>query len=168
MDACPRKQADRRQRMGRVDPRVARAVHAFNGHDVERLDDEFAPGGTFADPLTDGAVSGDAMREYTREVFEAFPDVRVDVRRVVASTDTDVALEVTWVGTHDGPLEGVPATGHRVEIDGVTVIELEEHGIASWRDYFDQVAFREQLGVTFPDVLALAPRIAVEKLRSLD
>lgn len=150
-----------------LDPRVERAVRAFNDHDLARLDDEFAPGGTFADPLTDGAVTGDAMREYTREVFEAFPDVTIEVRRVVASTETDVAMAVTYVGTHDGPLDGIPPTGRSVEVQAMTVIELEADGIASWRDYFDQMDFREQLGLTFPAVLAVAPKLAVEKARSL-
>jgi steroid delta-isomerase-like uncharacterized protein len=148
-------------------PRVERAIRAFNDHDLDRLDDEFAPGGTFADPLTDAAVTGDAMREYTRGVFEAFPDVTIEVRRVVASTETDVAMEVTYVGTHDGPLEGIPPTGRRVAVQAVTVIELDADGIASWRDYFDQVAFREQLGLTFPAIIAVAPELALEKLRSL-
>jgi steroid delta-isomerase-like uncharacterized protein len=150
-----------------LDPRVERGIEAFNDQDVEGLLDAFADDGTFYDPLLDDPVSGDELREYTADVFEAFPDLRIDVRRVVAATDGDVALELTYVGTHAGSMDGLPATGRRAATESVAVLELGEDGIESWRDYFDQVAFREQLGLTFPAVLALAPKLAVRKLKAV-
>ncbi|WP_227131037.1 ester cyclase [Halorubellus salinus] len=150
-----------------LDPRVERGIEAFNDHDVERVLDAFADDGTFYDPLLDDPVSGRELREYTAEVFEAFPDLTISVRRVVAATDDDVALELRYVGTHEGSMDGIPATGRRATTETVAVLELGEDGIESWRDYFDQVAFREQLGLTFPAVLSLAPKLAVRKLKAV-
>ncbi|MFC6953422.1 ester cyclase [Halorubellus litoreus] len=150
-----------------LDPRVERAIEAFNDQDVGRVLGAFADDGTFFDPLLDEPVSGRELREYTTEIFEAFPDLTIDVRRVVASTDRDVALELTYVGTHQGSMDGIPATGRRATTETIAVIEFGEDGIESWRDYFDQVGFREQLGLTFPSVLSLAPKLAVRKLKAV-
>lgn len=145
-------------------PDVERAIQAFNDHDADRLLDQMAEGATFTDPLeTD--VSGAELHAYTVELFEAFPDIRLEVDRVIASDGAVVAIEGTYVGTHEGPLEGVPPTGKTVEVPTMTVIDVGDDGITAWRDYWDGQTFAEQLGLTFPDILPLLPRIAVGKLR---
>lgn len=147
-----------------MNPHVDRAIEAFNDHDVEGLMDQMAADATFTDPLeTD--VSGAELREYTVEIFEAFPDLRLDVKRVISSDDEVVAIECHYVGTHEGSLEGIPPTGNSVEVPSMTVIDVSDEGITSWRDSWDQQTFSEQLGLTFPDIVPLIPRIAVAKVR---
>jgi steroid delta-isomerase-like uncharacterized protein len=150
-----------------TDPVVERALSAFNDHDLDRLMDEFAEGGTFTDPLVEGEATGTEIREYTAEVFEAFPDVRLEVDRVVASGDGAVAIEGVYAGTHEGPIEGIPPTGNRAVVPTVTVIDVSEDGITAWRDYWDQRTFSEELGLVFPDVVPKVPGIAAAKVRDL-
>jgi len=149
-----------------IDPRIERALTAFDAHDVDAMMAEFADGGTFTDPLVDGELSGDALRDYTLEVFEAFPDLRIDVRRVVSTGGEVVAIETTYVGTHEGPMEGLPPTGETIEIPGVTIIDVSDAGITAWRDYFDQQLFADQLGLTFPAIVTKVPKLATAKLRN--
>lgn len=150
-----------------MDPRVERALEAFNTHDLDALMDEMAEGSTFVDPLVEEGVSGAELREYTADVFEAFPDVRLEVRRVITTDDGPTAIEGTYVGTHEGPIEGLPPTGNSVVVPTMTVIDVSDDGITSWRDYWDRQTFSEQLGLTFPEIVPLIPKIAVAKGREL-
>jgi steroid delta-isomerase-like uncharacterized protein len=147
-----------------MDPEIERAVEAFNDHDADRLMDEMAEGATFTDPLEDN-ITGAGLHEYTAEIFEGFPDVRLEVDRVITGENGVTAIEGTYVGTHEGPLEGIPPTGNSVVVPTVTVIDVSADGITSWRDYWDQQTFSEQLGLTFPDIVPLAPKIAAAKVR---
>lgn len=146
-----------------MDPHVERAIEAFNDHDVDRLMDQMAEDATFTDPL-EAEISGAELREYTIEIFEAFPDLRLEVKRVISSDDGVVAIECDYLGTHEGALEGIPPTGNAVVVPGVTVIDVSDDGITSWRDYWDQETFSEQLGLTFPQIVPLIPRIALAKV----
>lgn len=149
-----------------MDPHVRRAVESFNDQDAEGVVAEFAEGGTFTDPLEE-EVAGEELRAYCAELFVAFPDVRFEQNRVVTSDDGATAIEGVYTGTHEGTLEGIPATGRSVAVPSVSVIATSEDGITYWRDYWDQEEFAEQLGLTFPDVLPLLPRMVLAKLREL-
>lgn len=147
-----------------MDPHVERALDAFNDHDTDALLDEFAPGGTFIDPLLDQAATGKALREYTEEVFTGFPDVSFEAKRVITSGDGASAIEATYRGTHEGPIEGIPPTGKSVAVESMTVIDVSDEGITAWRDYWDQQAFADQLGLGFPAIVPLLPKMLLAKL----
>lgn len=148
-----------------TNPHIQRAVEAFNDHDLETVLDEFADGATFDDPLLDEPAVDEEIREYTADVFRGFPDVRLEVDRVF-ETDGAYAIEGRYVGTHEGPMEGIPPTGNAVSVPTMTVIDVSEAGIMAWRDYWDGQAFAEQLGLTFPSILRLLPRMVSTKVRS--
>jgi len=149
-----------------LDPRIERAVEAFNGQDLDAMMAQFATGGTYADPVEEDGISGDEIREYCADLFVAFPDLHVEVDRVVADEDA-TAYQCTFTGTHGGPMQGIPPTGRSISVPAVTVITLSDDGITSWRDYWDQQTFAEQLGLTFPGILRLLPGMVVAKLRDL-
>lgn len=147
-----------------MDPQIERAIEAFNDHDPDRLMDEMAEDATFTDPL-EVDISGAELHDYTVGIFEAFPDIRLEVKRFISSGDGVTAIECDYVGTHKGSLEGIPPTGNSVAVPSMTVIDISDDGITSWRDYWDQQAFSEQPGLTFPDIVPLIPKIAVAKVR---
>lgn len=139
-----------------LDPRIERALETFNDHDMDAHMQMFADGATFVDPVLDDPVTGEDHREYLQDVIDAFPDIRQEVQRVPCAGDPTV-MESTFTGTHEGPIEGIPPTGNSVEVPLVSVVEVSGDGITSWRDYWDQGTFREQLGLTFPAVLRQVP-----------
>lgn len=149
-----------------MDSHVRRAIDAFNDQNAEGVVAEFAETGTFTDPLVD-AVTGRELREYCEDLFVAFPDVRLEEQRVVTDGDGTTAVEGTYTGTHEGPIEGVPATGNSVAVPSVSVIVVGDDGVTYWRDYWDQQTFSEQLGLTFPAIVPLLPRMALAKLKGL-
>ena len=82
---------------------------------------------------------------------QAFPDSKGSFDRThVAGNDT-VVLELTWRGTHQGPLEtpmgSIPATGKKIEIRAVAIIELKGEKARTQRHFFDMATLLQQLGL---------------------
>jgi steroid delta-isomerase-like uncharacterized protein len=81
---------------------------------------------------------------------QAMPDVKGTVTIACATGDT-VVIEVTWKGTHTGPLQGprgtVPATGKQQTTRSGWIMNFEDGKIKESRNYFDMLSFLQQLGV---------------------
>ena len=81
----------------------------------------------------------------------AIPDARATFHQELASGNAAV-LEVTWKGTHNGPLQTptgtIPATGKRIEVRACMVVEIAGDKAKVQRHYFDMATLLQQLGVT--------------------
>ena len=82
----------------------------------------------------------------------AFPDARATFHRALALPgERTVVLEVTWNGTHKGPLQmpqgPIAATGKRIEIRSCFVTEIAGDKAKLQRHYFDMATMLQQLGV---------------------
>jgi len=101
------------------------------------------PGGTTIEGL-------DAFVAFGRGFATAFPDSHHEVRSIIESGNVAVA-EVTFTGTHTGPLatpQGeVPPTGRTVRLPACLVFEVNAGRITAQRAYFDQMTFAAQLGL---------------------
>lgn len=145
-------------------PHIERALATFNDGDLDSHMDEFADGATFTDPVLEEPVSGEAHRAYLQDVVDAFPDIHQEAEWAISEGDQTV-FESTFSGTHEGEIEGIPPTGESVAVPLVSVITVSEDGSTEWRDYWDQVTFRTQLGLTFPAVIGHLPRFAAWTIR---
>ena len=81
----------------------------------------------------------------------AFPDSAPTFHGAWVSGNT-VVLELTWKGTHTGPLEmpkgPIAPTGKRIEIRACNVVEVAESGkVKLQRQYFDMATMLQQLGL---------------------
>ena len=80
----------------------------------------------------------------------AFTDIDVEIRTLDVGGDRACA---EWIVrfTHSGPLEvnddAIDPTGSRVTMHGVTVADFEGDKISAFRQYWDEVALLEQLGL---------------------
>ena len=78
------------------------------------------------------------------------PDVKGTVTNAVATGNT-VVLEVTWQGTHTGPLQSptgtIPATGRQQTTRASWVQNFDGGKIKESRHYFDMLSFMQQLGL---------------------
>jgi len=81
---------------------------------------------------------------------EAIPDSKATFDNVVASGNT-VLLEVTWRGTHTGPLKtpkgSFAPTGKKIELRACAVVELLNGKANLQRHYFDMATLLQQLGI---------------------
>jgi steroid delta-isomerase-like uncharacterized protein len=81
---------------------------------------------------------------------KAIPDSKCTFDNAIASGNT-VILELTWRGTHTGPLESptgtIAATGKSIEVRACTVCELDGEKTKLQRQYFDMATLLRQIGV---------------------
>jgi steroid delta-isomerase-like uncharacterized protein len=125
-------------------------VDAFNTGDWERLQAGLAADARYHELATQREVEGS---EKIVELFKgwktAFPDAAGTVTSAVGGGNT-AALEVTWKGTHTGPLETaegtIPASGKRQETPAAIVFTFEGGKIKEDRQYFDLMTLLKQIG----------------------
>jgi steroid delta-isomerase-like uncharacterized protein len=81
----------------------------------------------------------------------AIPDAKATIHHELASGSTAV-LELTWKGTHNGPLQTptgtIPATGKRIEVRACVVMEIAGDKAKLQRHYFDMATLLQQIGLT--------------------
>jgi steroid delta-isomerase-like uncharacterized protein len=97
----------------------------------------------------DGAAEVSAYYQATRA---AFPDQRNELRAMHHS-DTAVIVEFDLLGTHKGPLRGIPPTGREFRCPMVAFFFFEGDRIVCERVYWDVATILRQLGL-MPDLPA--------------
>ena len=138
---------DRGQDAGRVGVEV---VEAFSAADWPRLRALVAPDVVYQETGTQRRTDG--VEEYLRLCRgwkEAFPDARGTVRNAVAAGDT-AAVEVTWEGTHSGPLPGpggvLHPTGKAIVGQATMWFTVVGGRARDIRHHFDLMALLQQVG----------------------
>ena len=75
----------------------------------------------------------------------AFPDAQIIIEDQLAEGDM-VATRWTARGTHQGELLGVPPSGNRVEVAGMTISRAEGGKIAEEWNNYDALGLMQQIG----------------------
>jgi len=61
--------------------------------------------------------------------------------------DEKLVKHWNFKGKHTGVFFDIPATGKNVDIDGVTLVRMDNRKIAEERDFLDNLEFMQQLGL---------------------
>jgi steroid delta-isomerase-like uncharacterized protein len=126
-----------------------RQFDAYNRHDTEALFALYAEGATYHSPRFDHPLKGQALADFFKKLFTAYPDLRLEV---ISSGDTGGGLVATqWVlhATHTGKfMDGTLPTGRTVAYPGATFTQVEGDKIRSDHVYLDRQTVAEQLGLT--------------------
>ena len=109
-------------------------------------------------------------QEAMRAEKRAFPDLRMTVQEMVAEGDK-VAVLWTFRGTHTGSgYQGLPPTGTRVELRGITIWRIVDGRIVEeWSSFSETGAYIRMLAdlkwwLVFAGFLVLTIVIALERL----
>lgn len=97
-----------------------------------------APNGT--------ARGAQGIANYLTEVHTAFPDFKLEITQTL-SQGNQVAVQWTATGTQKGEFMGIPPTGRRVEINGISLERVADGRVLEEVVYFDQLTLLQQLGV---------------------
>jgi steroid delta-isomerase-like uncharacterized protein len=92
---------------------------------------------------------------FAERIRSTFPDTEITVEDIFAVDDKVVAR---WVasGTHSGDGLGVPPSGKRIRIAGVTIVRFDHGKIVEGWDNWDRLGMLEQIGVySAPEAVAL-------------
>ena len=123
---------------------VRERIDAFNRGDIARFAEFMAPASTSHFP---------GMPPLTRDQFlgllsafrSAFPDLKITLNSQVAEGDT-VVTTWTFTGTQLGEMQGLPPSGKKVTMQGVTIDRFEGKAVIDHREFFDQLGMLQQLG----------------------
>ena len=129
---------------------IDRYNEAWNEHDVEAIMAMHAPDMVFHNHTAGESAKGDEVRAHLAAIFETWPDIRFETRRLYVREGL-VVQEWTARATHTstmrrGDIVAEP-TGRQVEWDGMDVIPFE-HGLVKRKDvYSDSVSILRQVGL---------------------
>ncbi len=127
-------------------------IRAFNKADWDGFAALCSPDVIYEEKGTDRTAKGiEAFVELAQGWRTSFSDITGKVVNQVDGGST-AALEITWTGTNDGPIElpngmTLPATGKRVQFDDAQNYAVEDGKVTGMRNYGDFLTMLTQLGV---------------------
>ena len=116
----------------------------WNQGDEAAIDAYIAADAVGNDP--DFGTGREAFRAQWRKWRAAFPDLHFAVEDVIAEGDK-VVTRWTLTGTHRAEFIGIPATGKRVSVTGISLDHMVDGQIKAGVDAWDALGLRQQLGV---------------------
>jgi len=127
-------------------------IQAYNDRNWER-----AMAGLTSDFVYDEIASGRKVSGAGKAVetwkgwVQAFPDSRGTFNAAHVTEMGDVVLELTWRGTHSGPLQMrdglVAATGRTIEVRACAIVGMQGEKVRIERHYFDMATLLRQIGM---------------------
>ena len=91
----------------------------------------------------------DGLKKDLASLFAAFPDFHIQSNFMMADSDM-VTAQFTATGTNSGTFMGMPATGKKINIDGIDIIRFKNGKAADHWGYVDQMKMMSQLGMMPP------------------
>jgi len=119
--------------------------------DVSRISEFYAGNFQASYPRTDWGQGLEGIRVLAENIRATFPDYSEQIDELIEAGEF-VIVRLTLRGTQTGPLEGLPASGKKVEFNDVTICRVEDGKISEQRGLSDHFALFSQLGlIAMPD-----------------
>jgi steroid delta-isomerase-like uncharacterized protein len=129
---------------------VSRRFHeAIGKGSTQAVQAELAPDYLAHFPGVPGPQDAEGFKQLVNVFGTAFPDSHFDLDDVLAMGDK-VVTRWTYHAVHTGPFQGLPATGKRVVMTGITILRLAGGKVVENTVELDQLGLLQQLGVVPP------------------
>ena len=119
---------------------------SWNQARYEAVDELFADDYVNNNPIPGYPHGREGIKQLLRVFKTAFPDMNFTVEDQIAEGDK-VVTRWTMRGTHLGDLMGIPPTGKRVEVGGITIFRVRDGKIVERWAQLDTYGQMQQLGV---------------------
>ena len=126
---------------------VRRYLQGWIDRDADGILASLNDGGTYEDPSTGGPISGEAIRNYVKGLWSAFPDFTFEEQSLGETGPDTAAAQWLMKGTNTGSMMGLPPTGKTVELRGVDFFTLKNGKVQTVTGYFDTASVPRQLGL---------------------
>ncbi len=138
---------------------VKQAFDNLNSHNIDPNDQTFARDLRVQTVDSTTELNREDYRLYLRHLLDAFPDLRITVRDIVAQGDK---VAVTWTskGTHKAPYTlpsgpQIPASNRPVTLQGCYLFDFRNNVISRIEGYWDRSSQLTQMGImTEQDLMA--------------
>ena len=127
-------------------------IQAYNDKDWAKAKASITPDFVYDEVASGRRVTGaDQTIEAWKGWAQAFPDSKGSFQGAHVADNGTVVLELTWKGTHQGPLQTpkgpIAPTGKRIEVRACAVVEIAGDKARTQRHYFDMATLLQQIGV---------------------
>jgi steroid delta-isomerase-like uncharacterized protein len=88
----------------------------------------------------------EGIRAMLENYWQAFPDLEFTVTDTVIQ---DSRIAIVWMadGTHQGTIMNIPPTGHRVQVRGVSIIDVEDELVVRGQYIWDLAGMLRHMGL---------------------
>jgi hypothetical protein len=125
---------------------IATAVGRLNAGDVDGyITTLYAPEAVFHGFPPAFSPDRDGIAEFFRALRAGMPDATIAAEDLLTDGDR-VAVRFTLTGTHTGELFGAPATGRRIDAEGITIAHFSGDRVVERWNRLDDIAFLTQIG----------------------
>ncbi len=90
-------------------------------------------------------IPGDSLPDFVARWRAAFPDLKMDIRHLIAQDDL-VAVSLVLRATHRGEWHGVPPAGNSVEVEETMFFRFENDVLVEMWELFDEHTLWRQIG----------------------
>ena len=125
---------------------IRRYREAHNQNDMAALDEIVAADLVSHSHLPNAPQGREGSKMVHQGSLAAFPDGKTTTNDLIAEGDK-VVERFTLVGTHNGAFMGIPATGKRVTITGMSIFRIANGKIVEHWGENDGIGLLMQLGV---------------------
>ena len=126
---------------------VRRTLEEFYNHgNMDLADELFAPDFVNHDPAVPHSGDLETLKQVTLARNAGFPDGQTTIEDLIAEGDR-VTKRWAYQGTHTAEWNGIPPTGKRVTVTGITIYRIAEGKIAECWWGYDVLGILQQLGV---------------------
>ncbi len=125
---------------------ITRFEHAFRAADQATIDELCDLRLIDHNPAPDHEPALDGFKQKVAGFKAIFPDLKEDLRDIIASGDT-VATRWVVTGSQQQDFMGIPAAGQTISVEGMNFYRLKDGRVTDIWTQFDGVALMEQLGV---------------------
>jgi len=134
--------------MGKNDESLARRFYdeVINQKKLEILDELVADDFVEHEEFPGIGAGPEAPRQFAEMVFAAFPDVRMEVEDLIIGENKEV-VRGRMTGTHEGTFADIPATGNKVDVKLIDIMEVRDGKVTAHWGLTDMMTMMQQLGV---------------------
>src|SRR5438270_12692027 len=120
----------------------------WNHKNPSAVDDLMAADYVHHDPSSPAVPSGiDGYKQFVNSYMTAFPDAHFTIDEAFTDGQNNEVTRWTVTGTHEGELAGIPRTGRRFSVTGISIARVANGKIIeSWNNW-DALGMMQQLGV---------------------
>jgi steroid delta-isomerase-like uncharacterized protein len=117
--------------------------------DVDLVDELYAENFVLYDPITPDVRGPEGYKAYFHQMRSAFPDLVFSVEDQIAEGDK-VATRWKATATHGGEIMGIPATGKKGVVQGITISRIVDGKIVEERTEMDALGMLRLIGAIPP------------------
>ena len=118
----------------------------WNNKNLSAIDEIISADYVHHDANSPAAAGIDGYRQFVKYYMSAFPDAHFTIDDAFTDGDNEVT-RWTVSGTHQGELAGIPPTGRRFSVAGISIARLANGKIIESWNSWDALGLMQQLGV---------------------